>query len=48
MVLETALNGRADRLITLNVRDFTAAARFGLAVETPGAMLRGMAGVEVK
>lgn len=48
MVLETALNGRADRLITLNVRDFAAAARFGLAVETPGAMLRGMAGVEVK
>lgn len=36
MVLETAVNGRADRLITFNVNDFTpAAGRFGLRVCTP-------------
>ena len=37
MVLETALNGAADALVTLNVADFGAAAKFGLAVQTPGA-----------
>ena len=36
MVLETAVNGRADRLITFNVNDFTRAAGcFGLRVCTP-------------
>ncbi|WP_299067077.1 putative toxin-antitoxin system toxin component, PIN family [Accumulibacter sp.] len=40
MVLETALNGRADALISLNVGDFAAAARFRLPVLTPGAFLR--------
>jgi len=39
MVLETALNGRANALVTLNVKDFTAAARFRLPVMTPGAFL---------
>jgi putative PIN family toxin of toxin-antitoxin system len=40
MVLEAALNGRADALVTHNVRDFTAAAlRFGLAVLTPQEVL---------
>ena len=35
MVLETALNGRANLLITFNVRDYgTAPARFGIAVMT--------------
>ncbi|MEY2341693.1 putative toxin-antitoxin system toxin component, PIN family [Acidithiobacillus sp. IBUN Pt1247-S3] len=37
MVLETALNGRADALVTLNVRDFVAAGRFRLKLTTPGA-----------
>jgi putative PIN family toxin of toxin-antitoxin system len=38
MVLETALNGRADALVTLNTADFTRAAkRFRLNVLTPGA-----------
>ena len=37
MVLETALNGRADALVTFNVADFAKAARgFGLPVLTPG------------
>jgi predicted nucleic acid-binding protein len=40
MVLETALNGRADALVTLNIGDFAAAAHFRLAVMTPGAFLR--------
>jgi len=40
MVLETALNGRAEVLVTLNVADFFAASHFRLPVLTPGAFLR--------
>lgn len=40
MVLETALNGRAQGLIALNVKDFAPAAHFGLPVLTPGAFLQ--------
>ena len=36
MVLEVAVNGRADRLLTFNERDFAGAARLGIAVERPG------------
>lgn len=40
MVLETAVNGLADALVTHNVRDFSAAAsRFGLNVVRPGDLL---------
>ena len=39
MVLETAVNGEADYLCTLNVRDFLPASRFGVAVVSPGKML---------
>ncbi|MFT3790397.1 MAG: putative toxin-antitoxin system toxin component, PIN family [Rudaea sp.] len=39
MVLETALNGRADALVTLNTGDFDVAAAFRLPVLTPGAFL---------
>jgi putative PIN family toxin of toxin-antitoxin system len=40
MVLETALNGAASALVTFNRRHFeTAAAQFGLALRTPGAIL---------
>jgi putative PIN family toxin of toxin-antitoxin system len=36
MVLETAVNGRADRLVTLNLRHFkSAAAAFGILALTP-------------
>jgi putative PIN family toxin of toxin-antitoxin system len=40
MVLETALNGRADALVTINVTDFAAADRFRLPVLKPGVFLR--------
>ena len=41
MVLETAVNGRADALVTHNVRDFTkGAVRFGLRVLRPGELLK--------
>jgi putative PIN family toxin of toxin-antitoxin system len=41
MVLETALNGRADALVTLNIADFDAAARrFRLPLMTPGEFYR--------
>lgn len=41
MVLETALNGRADALITHNVKHFAAAvARFDLRVLRPGDLLK--------
>ena len=37
MVLETAINGRADVLVTLNLRDFAAAAKgmFDLVILSP-------------
>lgn len=40
MVLETALNGRASALATLNTADFAPARRFGLPVLSPGELLR--------
>jgi putative PIN family toxin of toxin-antitoxin system len=41
MVLETAVNGQADAIVTFNLRDYgTAPSRFGLTVLTPANMLR--------
>ncbi|HWG21684.1 MAG TPA: putative toxin-antitoxin system toxin component, PIN family [Terracidiphilus sp.] len=41
MVLETAINGRADAIATHNVRDFVAAAsRFNLRVALPGTLVK--------
>lgn len=40
MVLETALNGRAEALVTFNIDDFTAARRFALPVLTPASFLQ--------
>jgi predicted nucleic acid-binding protein len=41
MVLETALNGRAQALVSLNIADFDKAAlRFRLPVMTPGEFYR--------
>lgn len=40
LVLEAAINGRADMLVTHNVADFAASEdRFGIAVRTPGQAL---------
>ena len=37
MVLEAAVNGRADALVTFNIRDFAGVAeQFGVAVLPPG------------
>jgi len=41
MVLETALNGLADRIVTHNIRDFqSAVSRFQLSVVTPAEFLK--------
>ena len=41
MVLEAAVNGRAEAIATFNARDFTGVAHeFGIALLTPNAILR--------
>ena len=41
LVFECAVNGRADYLVTHNLKDFSAAAdKFALPLRTPGAFLR--------
>lgn len=40
MVLDTALNGQADALVTFNEADFSVADRFGLKVLSPAAFLQ--------
>jgi putative PIN family toxin of toxin-antitoxin system len=40
MVLETALNGRAAALVTLNTKDFSAAKKFRLPVLNPGVFIQ--------
>ena len=41
MVLETAVNGQADALVTLNVRDFgSVPERFGIEVMIPREAIR--------
>jgi putative PIN family toxin of toxin-antitoxin system len=43
MVLDAAVNGRADALVTHNLADFAGAApRFGLLLLSPGALLERM------
>lgn len=42
MVLEAAINGRADAIVTFNVKDFGPAGRFGVSVVRPGDLLRRM------
>lgn len=40
LVLEAAINGRADALVTYNVRDFVdAAPRFGVRIARPAELL---------
>lgn len=40
MVLEAAVNGRANAIVTFNARDFGAASRFGIEVLPPSEALR--------
>jgi putative PIN family toxin of toxin-antitoxin system len=40
MVLETAINGRADALVTFNARHFGAAGYFGMEIVSPRDALR--------
>lgn len=40
LVLEAAVNGQADAIVTFNRRDFAAAAQFGIAVRLPSEALR--------
>jgi hypothetical protein len=43
MVLEAAVNGHAQALVSFNLRDFgDAPARFGLALAAPGPFLRSL------
>ena len=45
LVLETAVNGRADALVTFNRRDFEpAAARFGVEILAPGDAVQRLEG----
>jgi putative PIN family toxin of toxin-antitoxin system len=47
MVLETAVNGQADAIVTFNQRDFhSVASRFGCLVMRPGEFLRVLANDE--
>jgi putative PIN family toxin of toxin-antitoxin system len=39
LVLEVAVNGECDAIITFNTRDFVSADRFGVAVLTPAELL---------
>lgn len=40
MVLETAINGRADCVVTFNIKHFTPASRFGIEIITPAVLMR--------
>jgi len=42
MVLEAAINGRADAIVTFNVKDFIPAGRFGTSVIRPADLLDRM------
>ena len=39
MVLEAAINGRADAIVTFNVKDFIPAGRFGVSAIRPANLL---------
>ena len=42
LVLEVAVHGRCDRIVTFNTRDFVGSERFGVRVETPTVFLRSL------
>lgn len=45
LVLEVAVHGRCDRIVTFNVRDFAGSERFGVRVQTPRDFLRSLGAV---
>ena len=45
-VLETAMNGGADLLLTFNLRDFAQASEFGVTARMPGPAWRELEGVD--
>lgn len=44
LVLEVAVHGGCDRIVTFNTRDFAGSERFGVRVETPAEFLRSLGG----
>jgi len=44
LVLEVAVHGQCDRIVTFNTRDFAGSERFGIEVETPSTFLRSLGG----
>lgn len=42
LVLEVAVNGGGDTIVTFNVRDFSGADRFGVGIQTPQVFLRSL------
>jgi predicted nucleic acid-binding protein len=42
LVLEVAVHGECDRIVTFNTRDFAGSERFGIRPETPARFLRSL------
>ena len=42
LVLEVAVHGQCDRIVTFNTRDFVGSERFGVQVQTPSEFLRSL------
>ena len=42
LVLEVAVHGQCDRIVTFNTRDFAGTKRFGIGVQTPAEFLRSL------
>lgn len=42
LVLEVAVHGHCDRIVTFNTRDFIGSERFGIKIETPSEFLRAV------
>jgi putative PIN family toxin of toxin-antitoxin system len=42
LVLEVAVHGHCDRIVTFNTRDFVGSERFGIKIETPSEFLRAV------
>lgn len=45
LVLEVAVHGHCDRIVTFNIRDFAGSEQFGIQVETPATFRRSLGAV---